>query len=129
MYNIIDNVINRGDFILSNILEKINSLWAENKISSEQRDRLIQSARSKASASSGIDIVAEISNLELRIRQLENTVNGIPSVERIDEYVVGKTYYNGDKITFNGKHYMCLAPEGAVCVWSPADYPNYWGAI
>lgn len=35
-------------------------------------------------------------------------------------------YYNGDKITFEGAHYICIAPEGTACVWSPTAYPNYW---
>ena len=35
-------------------------------------------------------------------------------------------YYNGDKITFNEKKYVCIAPDGAPCVWSPEDYPAYW---
>lgn len=44
----------------------------------------------------------------------------------IDDFVVGKTYYEGDKVRFDGKIYECIAPDGVVCVWSPSDYPTYW---
>lgn len=35
-------------------------------------------------------------------------------------------YHAGDKITFEGAHYICIVPEGVACVWSPAEYPAYW---
>lgn len=35
-------------------------------------------------------------------------------------------YYNGDKVTFKGKHYTCIAPVGTACVWDPDTYPAYW---
>lgn len=59
-------------------------------------------------------------SLEERLVNLEKTLP-IP-----DEYVVGKWYYRGDKILFNGSSFTCIAPKGVVCVWSPLDYPLYW---
>ena len=38
-------------------------------------------------------------------------------------------YYNGDKVTFEGKKYICIAPEDTACVWSPSDYPAYWKLV
>lgn len=32
-------------------------------------------------------------------------------------------YNTGDKITFNGKHYVCKMDA---CTWSPTDYPAGW---
>lgn len=32
-------------------------------------------------------------------------------------------YNTGDKITFNGEHYVCKM-DG--CTWSPSDYPAAW---
>lgn len=32
-------------------------------------------------------------------------------------------YNTGDKISFNGNHYICQMNS---CVWSPADYPAGW---
>ena len=36
---------------------------------------------------------------------------------------------NGDKITFEGGKYKCIAPDGVVCVWSPKEYPVYWELV
>lgn len=57
--------------------------------------------------------------LEERVLALEKTVT-------VEPFVAGKWYYRGDKVSFEGATYTCVAPEGAVCVWSPGDYPVYW---
>lgn len=43
-----------------------------------------------------------------------------------DEYTPGTWYYRGDSVTFEGEVYVCIAPEGAVCTWSPTEYATYW---
>lgn len=43
--------------------------------------------------------------------------------------LIGKWYYNGDKITFEGVKYKCIAPDGVVCMWSPKEYPVYWELV
>ena len=35
-------------------------------------------------------------------------------------------YYTGAKITFEGKHYICIAPAGYPCTYSPIEFPTYW---
>lgn len=45
------------------------------------------------------------------------------------EYVPGKWYYKDDKTTYNGNKYICTAPDGVVCVWSPDEYPAYWQLV
>lgn len=35
-------------------------------------------------------------------------------------------YHTGDKVTWNDKHYTCIAPDGVACVWDPDTYPSYW---
>lgn len=42
------------------------------------------------------------------------------------DYTAGTWYYRGDKMAFVGAIYTCIAPEGVVCVWSPAEYAAYW---
>lgn len=32
-------------------------------------------------------------------------------------------YMKGDKVTFEGEHYICLIDN---CVWSPKEYPQGW---
>ena len=38
-------------------------------------------------------------------------------------------YYYGDKVTYNSEKYVCIAPEGTPCVWSPDEYPSYWQKV
>lgn len=53
-----------------------------------------------------------------------------PSPEdQYPEYVVGKSYYKGDKITYGGERYECIYTEGLPCVWSPTDYPAGWKKV
>ena len=35
-------------------------------------------------------------------------------------------YQTGDKVTYNGKHYISLADNN---VWSPDAYPAYWKVV
>ena len=49
--------------------------------------------------------------------------------EEFPEYVqptAENPYMTGDKVTFNGEHYICLIDN---CVWSPADYPQGWEKV
>lgn len=49
------------------------------------------------------------------------------SIEEWPEFVqptgAADAYKQGDKVTFQGRHYVCLVND---CVWSPADYPAGW---
>lgn len=127
MKTIIKNVIAAGNYDLTSVLKKINTVWAEGSISDEEKAELTELARAGANASVSIDVVAKLLELEQRVKALEN--NEQKPAEEYLEFVVGKTYYKGDTCSFNGVNYICVAPEGAVCVWSPADYPTYWAVV
>lgn len=127
--NILKNVINRKAYNLTEMLNKIDTLWSENKISDAERDELIALARNNATSEHSVDVTAKLVELEQRIKALEEGNADTPTAETIEEYVVGKWYYRGDKVLFNGKEYECIAPEGAVCTWSPSEYPAYWRQI
>lgn len=143
MYEIIKTVIETGYFELSDILKKIETQWISGKITDEQREELIQAARNKANPESGLNLIEKVAELERRILALEKqlapeepetpeedgTEAPEETVSNYPEYVVGKWYYAGDKITFNGVKYECIAPEGVVCVWNPVDYPAYWNLL
>lgn len=130
MYQIIKNVIERGDFDLNAVLTKLDTLWSESKLTDEEREELITLARSNTKVVNSIDVTAKLTELENRIATVEKALSETaPSetpTEDYPEYIDGKWYYNGDKVSFNGKNYICTAPEGQVCVWSPTAYPAYW---
>lgn len=134
MYKITKNVIEMGGFNLTDILRKIDSLWIKASITDDERADLYNMAQTKAKAKDSIDIVAKIAELETKITALEIKLEGVEDVvpeesPNYEEFVVGKWYYTGNRITFEGKNYVCIAPEGTVCVWSPTDYPSYWEEV
>lgn len=131
MYEIIKNVIQSKQYELTDVLRKIDTLWFEGTLTDEQRAELRESAQTNAKPENSIDVMAKLEEFEQRVRELEQ--NKSSDSESTDEevvvypeFVVGKWYYNGDKITYNGKNYVCVAPDKQVCTWNPDDYPTYW---
>ena len=132
MYEVIKKVIESKRFELSEILRKIDTLWMQGNITEEQKGRLVQLAREYANVQESIDVMAKLEEMNKRLVELEAKVNGMDfsggneAEETIEEYTVGKWYYAGDRVSFGGKTYICTAPVGVVCVWSPSEYPAYW---
>lgn len=142
MYGVVKNVINSKRYELAEMLKKIDTLWVQGSITEEQRLELILLAQNNARVENSIDILNKLADLDRRITSLENgdepaeddTTSGETEEEVTEEvtypaYEAGKWYHAGDKVSFDGSNYVCIAPEGAVCVWSPADYPTYWEFI
>ena len=123
MKTIFENVIKKGGYDLSDIVKKINESYIVGKITEEESVELVLLARENAKAKDGVDVFAKLVELEERIRALEDAP---ADTDEYPEYIVGKWYYNGDKVTFEGEAYLCIAPVGAVCTWSPTEYPAYW---
>ena len=130
MYNAIKNVLAQGDYNLKDMLDKIDLLWVKNKLTNEEYEELVTSAREGAKAENSFDVFEKLAELNKRVSALEKGDGGedAPSVE-YHEYEVGKWYYTGDKVSFEGTNYTCIAPDGVVCVWSPKDYPAYWEEV
>lgn len=136
MYEIIKNVINYGEYDLSDIINKINVFWVQNNITEEQKIELTEMARKKANPQNSYatteeqlkKIYEKIQELELKVIALENgeTISPITK-EEYPLYVqptgAHDAYNNNDKITYNGLHYICKV-DG--CVWSPDIYPSGW---
>jgi len=134
MYNIIKRVISSKRYDLSDILKKIDTLWVQGNISDEQKTELVSMARGNANANDSMDLYAMFEELEERVRVLEekNNANSGNSAEpdapkpHVHEYKPNKKYRNGDRVSFEGKIYICVVPDKEKCVWSPAEYPDYW---
>lgn len=138
MYEIIETVINSGNFELNDIMKKIDIIWLQGGITDNERMQLIESARENAIPEASyaplqeqIDVLAEkIAGQENRVEMLESSEPSVqPPVEE-DEWPEYKqptgahdAYHVGDKITYNGKHYVCKM-DG--CVWTPDAYPAGW---
>lgn len=131
MYEIIKGVIQSGRYELTDMLKKVDTLWAQGNLSDDERTELIDLARSGADPTQGVDVLAKLSDLDKRVAALERAGATDPEPgEEYPEYVPGKWYYKDDKITYNnGNKYICTAPEGVVYVWSPEEYPAYWQLV
>ena len=128
MKSIFETVIRRGGYDLADMLRRIDEYHIAGKLSDTDRDGLYSLARGGADAMAGVDVAAKLAEFERRIAALEkgaNTGEGDSTAE-YPEYIAGKWYYTGDRITYGGKQYVCAAPDGQVCTWSPDEYPAYW---
>lgn len=146
MYDIVKNVINAKTYELTDILTKIDTLWVQGTLTEEQRTELTALARQNADPAASyaplqeqIDTLADrLDALTVRVSTLEQsgeTGGEEPEepAEEWPEYIqptgAHDAYHNGDKITYNGQHYTCIAPDGTACVWDPDTYPAYWQLV
>lgn len=130
MYEIIKSVIQSGRYELTDMLTKIDTLWVQSSLTDDERTELMNLARSGADPAQGVDVLAKLSDLDKRLKVLENAGTTDPEPgEEYPEYVAGKWYYKDDKCTYKGSKYICTAPDGVVCVWSPDEYPAYWQLV
>lgn len=151
MYQVIKNVINSRDYKLEALLSRIDTMFVRGKITEEQEVELINLARKNADPVNSYAPLQErvdalyteldslrgiLEALEDRIATLENdgTEPEEPEVpeepteqDKWPQYVqptgAHDAYNIGDKITYNGVHYIC-SMDG--CVWSPDVYPSGW---
>lgn len=137
MYEVTKNVIQSGSYELNNILTKIDTLWMQGSLTDAERMELVNMARAKADPNhSFAPLQAQIDALAERVAKLEGkyepTEPDAPS-EEYPEYVqptgAHDAYRTGDKVSLNGKRYICIAPEGVAVVWSPDVYPAYWEEV
>lgn len=138
MYDIIKNVINSGRYELMDMLNKIDTIWVQGDLSDEQRTELVALAQSNADPEQSYaplqtqidEAFSKISALETRVAALESGGGESPEPEPEDEWPewvqptgAHNAYRNGDKITYNGKHYISTMDGN---VWSPDAYPAGW---
>ena len=139
MYSTIKSVIESGRYELNDMLKKIDTIWLQGGITDEEKTELVSLARENAQPESTYaplqeqieKAFAQIAALAERVTALEQGGGEEPEPsDEWPEYIqptgAHDAYYNGDKVTWNGKHYICIAPGGAACVWNPDAYPEYW---
>ena len=135
MKRIFEKIIARGGYSLTGILERIDEYHIEGKLTDEERVHLIAAARGDATP--GMDVKQEIQLLWAAVRELqaEIAVGSGEADEGIDEADVPEyqaptgahdAYYYGSVCRYGDNLYMCIAPEGVACVWSPDVMPGYW---
>lgn len=137
MFEIFKAVITRGGYDLNGILKRIDSYHIEGKLTDAERDQLYALARG-GGVSAGFNVEAEIARLWEAIRKLKAAGNGSEEGGNADADAVAEfiqptgahdAYFAGDRVTWGGKVYKCIAPEGVACVWNPDVMPGYWEAV
>ena len=133
IYKILTDVLHSGNFDLGEKLESIQYYQVHGELTLEQMEELTALAREKAKPQYDPEkdfeqVLQLLHSLDERVTKLEKG-GSEPGPVEYPEFVVGKWYYRGNGCTFEGKKYDCIAPEGVVCVWSPADYPTYWQEV
>lgn len=141
MFETIKDYINTRRYDLNELTKKINALWVESELTDEEREALLTLAQENANSENSyaplqkqIDQAFEqIKALESRVTKLETGGEEPEPTEEYPPYVqptgAHDAYYKDDKITFDGKKYICIAPDGVACVWSPDVYPQYWQEV
>lgn len=138
MYDTIKDVIDSGRYEFNDMLHKIDTLWVQGDLDDDQRDELVELARENATPEQTYAPIqeqidqafAQISALDTRIKALEAGGSEPTDPDPEDEWPewvqptgAHNAYSNGDKITYNGKHYISTMDGN---VWSPDAYPAGW---
>ena len=156
MYESIKNLIESGNYELVDILKKINTVWLKSYITGEEMEELEALAREKANpVNSYAPLQEQIDSTNVRIDNTNTRMNTLESrilkleqangqvaeepqepqepAEPVEEYPPYKqptgahdAYHIGDKITYNGKKYICKLDN---CVWTPDAYPAGWEEV
>ena len=135
MQKVIERVIESKNYELSDMLRKIDTLWVQGSIDDAVRKSLADKARSNANTQNSMDILSKLEELDKRVKALEDVSNEPekpneePTETTYPEYKARDWYYTGNRVTFDGKVYECIAPKGTTCVWSPSDFPKYWSEV
>lgn len=141
VYDALKDVIENTSFKLEDTLDKIYVMYSKDRLSKEQMEELEALAREKANpVNSYAPLQEQIDQLYTYQKELEARVSLLeqengqeveePETEEYPEYVqptgAHNAYNTGDKITYNGKKYVCKM-DG--CVWSPDTYPQAWEEV
>lgn len=124
MFETFKTIINAGGYDLADLTERIKTMYAMGELTDEEMTQLLDSAAANADQDAMLPgVVERVGALETRIASVEDRVGkleaggvepGEPD-EPVDEYPewVRPTskdtqYRKGDKVTFNGRHYVCV---------------------
>lgn len=141
MFNIVYAVIASKDFELSDITNKINTLWIQSKITDEEKDELTKFAKENANPENSYaplerqaeELYKKIDELSARVEKLEwsdGSGTETPKEDEYPEYVqptgAHDAYNTGDKVTYKKNKYICKINS---CVWDPDTYPEGWELV
>ena len=142
MFETIQTIINAGDYDLADLTERIKTLYAMGELTEEEMKQLLDSAAANANQDAMLpDMTERVGALETRIAAVEERGGKLEAggaelgepEEPVDEWPgwVRPTskdtqYRKGDKVTFNGRHYLCVKNNVSS---SPDEDPKRWQLV
>ena len=139
MFATFQTIINAGGYDLADLAERIKTLYALGELSEDEMTQLLDSAAANANQDAMLPDVSErVGALETRMAAVEERVGKLEAggvepgepEEPADEWPqwVRPTskdtqYHKGDKVTFNGQHYVCQKNNVSS---SPDEDPKRW---
>lgn len=126
MYNSVLIVIQSGEYNLSDLIKKIDTLWLKSYLTNDERESLTKLAIEKANPDSGLPSFSErMAALEKRVSKLEgNSSSGGDSgssdwPEWVQPTGAHNAYAKGSQVTHNGERYVSKINAN---VWEPGAF-------
>ena len=123
MFETFQTIINAGGYDLADLTQRIKTIYAMGELTEDEMKQLLDSAAANATQDAMLpDMSERVGALETRIAAVEERVGKLEAggvepgepEEPVDEWPewVRPTskdtqYRKGDKVTFNGRHYVC----------------------
>lgn len=149
MYEVLKHVIQSGRFVVNDMTEKINVLWAESRLTDEQRDELLNMMINYLDPSTEAPkLIGRVNTLEAKVKSLEMAVEELRAAIKIDPHEpedpekavipewmpydgISTNYQYGAVVTHNGKYYYNMLRD-VQNVWEPGSAgvdERYWKEI
>ena len=126
MYNSVLIVIQSGEYNLSDLTKKIDTLWLKSYLTDDERDSLTKLAIEKANPDAGLPSFSErMAALEKRVSKLEGNLSsgGDSGSSDWPEWVqptgAHDAYSKGSQVTHNGERYVSKIDAN---VWEPGVF-------
>ena len=126
MYNSVLIVIQSGEYNLSDLTKKIDTLWLKSYLTDDERERLTKLAIEKANPDAGLPSFSErMAALEKRVSKLEGNLSsgGDSGSSDWPEWVqptgAHDAYAKGSQVTHNGERYVSQIDAN---VWEPGMF-------
>lgn len=126
MYNSVLIVIQSGEYNLSDLTKKIDTLWLKSYLTDDERESLTKLAIEKANRDAGLPSFSErMASLEKRVSKLEGNLSsgGDSGSSDWPEWVqptgAHDAYAKGSQVTHNGERYVSQIDAN---VWEPGMF-------
>ena len=126
MYNSVLIVIQSGEYNLSDLIKKIDTLWLKSYLTDDERENLTKLAIEKANPDAGLPSFSErMAALEKRVSKLEGNLSsgGDSGSSDWPEWVqptgAHDAYAKGSQVTHNGERYVSQIDAN---VWEPGVF-------